>query len=726
MSTPLPQVRVLAYNGEDIGMGFNSDSGLAIGTALDFDEPSRLSGQEAKATAEIITTHESLMESLGVSAEAQGRYGFASASLKVDFSKSTSYNSVSTFVVAKMVVNNQVVRGRNFRIKQDAKDLLTASQFDAFSRAYGDSFVRGQFRGGEFFAVLRITSLDTAVQTDLAVTLQAEINGVIAGGSFSGKFNAHKDQSQSRAELHVVFYQKGGEGEEEIGTTMTVDEVKDRLKSLPTAVANHPFPYEIEVATYDTVPIPIPTKVQQEAFLVATADADRQRLAYLQKYNDFTFAAEHPEFFENPAPSAELQAAAQAYARATDAATRHAVRLSRGEIDPPQLFDPATADPPLQFPTLELHRRIGGVEGSYADWYEKRNQPGILSDDRKLVNQIAFAVAGRIDNLEGIVDPGGDELKTEHLRGEALAQVVSELDKFTIEWYPENMGITSIAHLPTMIARGRLAELSITGRNNDGALMSLQGIEQLEKLEHVNVSGNRIGQLEPVAGLTFLRGLDVSDNDVSDVAPLGRCPNLESLNIGGNRIADISPLAAAKNLKTLCLTDVKFTIWPDTKPVGHLMAKTEYGVWSVETHDNPLQVATGLEDIQGIANPFLSLHQFKVRWGVVKDGPDAQFYGTAARIGLSPKFAVHLVRGTETLDDEWSLVSVGDEPAGPLAMEGFGADGPLPQGAKLIALVSEAANFLIWTAVLDEDTAVTQAGATFLRNSGFTTCDVLP
>lgn len=724
MSTKLPQVRVLAYNGEDIGMGFNSDSGLAIGTALDFDEPLPQSGQEAKATAEIITTHESLMESLGVSAEAQGRYGFASASLKVDFSKNTSYNSVSTFVVAKMVVNNQVVRGRNFRITDDARRLLTASP-DGFSTAYGDSFVRGQFRGGEYFAVLRITSLDTAVQTDLAVTLQAEINGVVGEGSFNGKYNQHKDEAHSRAELHVVFYQKGGEGKEEIGTTTSVDEVKNRLKSLPSAVANHPFPYEIEVATYDTVPIPVPPKVQQEAFVVAMSDADRQRLSYLQKYNDFTFATEHPEFFENPPPAAELRAAAQIYARATDAATRHAIRLSRGEIDPPQLFDPATTEPPLQFPAVELHRRIGGVEGSYADWYEKRNQPGILSDDRKLVNQIAWAVHDRIDNLEGIVDPGGDILKTEHMRGEALAQAVNEMGKLKIAWYPDNMGITSIAHLPSMIASDRLTELVIDGANNEAALTSLQGIEQLEKLERLNVAGNRVGQIDASARLALMRDLDVSNNDFRDVSALGQYPSLEVLSIGGNQIADISPLATATKLKTLRLSDIKLKISPDDKPVEHLMVKTELGVWSVELNDNPLQIITGLDDVPGISNPFLHLQQFNVRFGVLKDGPDAQFHGTAERIGLSNRFAVHLARDGEPLEDEWRLLSVGDDPAAPLAMEAFEAVQTFPLGAKLITLVSSAANFLIWTAVFDGNTAFTQSNATFLNESSFTTCDVV-
>lgn len=725
MSTKLPQVRVLAYNGEDIGMGFNSDSGLAIGTALDFDEPVRQSGQEAKATAEIITTHEALMESLGVSAEAEGRYGFASAGLKVDFSKNTSYNSVSTFVVAKMVVNNQVVRGRNFRIKEDARRLLTADS-DAFSTAYGDSFVRGQFRGGEFFAVLRITSLDTAVQTDLAVTLQAEINGAVGAASFTGKYDTYKSEAHSRVELHVVFYQKGGEGEEEIGTTTSVDDVKDRLKSLPSAVARHPFPYEIEVATYDTVPVPVPPKIWQDAFVVATADADRQRLSYLQKYNDFTFAAEHPEFFEDPPPATEIRAATQAYARAVDAVTRHAIRLSRGEIDPPQLFDPAAVDPPLQFPAVELRRRIGGVERSYADWYERRDQPGILSDDRKLVNQVAWAVHDRIDNLEGIVDPGGDPLKTEHMRGEALAQAVNGMEKFRIEWYPDNMGITSIAHLPAMIPKDRLTELVISGDHNEGALTSLQGIEQLEKLELLNVAGNRIGQVLDPARLAFLRELDVSNNEIRDVSAFGHYPSLEVLSIGGNRIADISPLAAATKLRTLQLSDVKITLWSDDKPVEHMMAKTEFGVWSVETHDNPLQVITGLDAVPGIANPFLNFDQFNVRFGVLKDGPDAQFRGRAERIGLSEKFAVHLARDGERLEDEWRLLSVSREPSGPLAAEAFQAVQTFPLGAKLITLISPAANFLIWTAALEGNAASTQASATFLKDSSFITCDVEP
>ena len=35
MPVPLAQVRRLAFNDEEIGMGFNSESGLAVGTAVE-------------------------------------------------------------------------------------------------------------------------------------------------------------------------------------------------------------------------------------------------------------------------------------------------------------------------------------------------------------------------------------------------------------------------------------------------------------------------------------------------------------------------------------------------------------------------------------------------------------------------------------------------------------------------------------------------------------------
>ena len=82
----IDQVRMIAFKNEEIGMGFNSATGLAVGTPLqDFTitENPAAPGQHADASITIVTTHEEVMDKLGLSFEAEGRYGFYSGGAKV-------------------------------------------------------------------------------------------------------------------------------------------------------------------------------------------------------------------------------------------------------------------------------------------------------------------------------------------------------------------------------------------------------------------------------------------------------------------------------------------------------------------------------------------------------------------------------------------------------------------------------------------------------------------
>src|SRR5262245_34245087 len=180
MPVRIPQVRRILFNGEEIGMGFNSESGLAVGTALEgftVDSDPVSPGGEVFATVTIVETHESLMDCMGLSFEAQGRYGFLSGGAKVNYAESSSFNSTSTFLVAKCVVRNALRRGRGFRVIEDpAKQLLDSLRFEEFKTAFGDSFVRGLQTGGEFYTVIRITSFSTTTQSKLAAALHAEYN----------------------------------------------------------------------------------------------------------------------------------------------------------------------------------------------------------------------------------------------------------------------------------------------------------------------------------------------------------------------------------------------------------------------------------------------------------------------------------------------------------------------------------------------------------------------
>ncbi len=540
--TPVPQIRRIAFDQQEIGMGFNSDTGQVVGTALEFDAPTPAAGQEASATATIVTTHESLMESLNFSFEAEGRYGFSSVGVKADFAKSTTYNSVSTFVVARMVVQNQIIRGRNFRISQHAQDVLDREPFEVFTRAFGDSFVRGRLTGGEFYAVMRITSLETGLQTSLGVTLQAEINGGVAGGSFKGSLNTAMRDTRTKTEFNVTFYQRGGSGREEIGTTLSVDEIKDRLQSFPSAVANNPFPYQVELATYDTIPLDVPPKEQEELLLQTLADADKRKLEFIQQRNDFEFAAEHQEYFVDPPSPADCLAHAATYLRATNAVIAHLIGLSNGEIRPPQFFDPGALDPPIVFPAVQL-RKKSLDDRAFRDWYLVRDDPSITQDDHMLVNAIANLAKERINDFDHI--PEAD-------RGAALEAVVtgfeegrlSQIDVFEND---QIVKLKSVEHLGGMLPSG-ITKLELQ-RNN---LRSLRGIERFSKLTELDVAGNeQIDQLNEVGALPALRELRFDDNRVSDVTPLLACTQLEMVSLARNRVVDLTPLTQLTKLNTL-------------------------------------------------------------------------------------------------------------------------------------------------------------------------------
>jgi hypothetical protein len=355
----IDQVRQIQFNDEEIGMGFNSESGLAIGSALEgfsVREDAAAPGQKVSSSITIVTSHEELMSTLDMSFAAQGRYGFYSGSAKAKFTDSSNFNSTSTFVVARCVVQNPLKRGRDFRVKAQAQALLDSLRFSEFTRAFGDSFVRGLQTGGEFYAVIRITSESTKKQSSLAASLQAEANGLVASGSFKAEFASSDSQSSSKSEFVATMFQMAGSGPS-ISPVAEIGEVIARFKSFPTIAAAAPVAYETELATYDTLPLPLPTPEEQEDFLLALVDAREKKLRYIQTRNDIEFARTNPLFFEELPPSDQLLAASGTYTRLINAVMDHAIKLSRGQIVPVRMFDPGGLPSPITEPAPIALRR---------------------------------------------------------------------------------------------------------------------------------------------------------------------------------------------------------------------------------------------------------------------------------------------------------------------------------------------------------------------------------
>lgn len=355
----VPQVRMLAFNNEEIGMGFNSTTGLAVGTCLEgFQIEDGGLGQEVVSSIDFVESHDQLMTTIGFSFEAQGRYGFFSGGAKAAFSETTNFNSVSTFLVVRVIVKNPLRRGKGFRVIDDpAGRLLTAERLPEFNGAFGDSFVRGLQTGGEFYAVIRITSVSKDVEAKLAASAHAEASGLVASGSFNAALQQANNSESSRSEFIAMMYQNSGEGASS-EPTANIEDVLARFKKFTEIANDRPAAYETEVASYATIPLPVPTATEQEEFLFALRDARNHQLDFIERRNDIDLALRHAELFVNLEPLASLREYSSSYTKLIGAVIDHAVRLSRGEFNPPKLFDPSSLIPPISVPTpLVLERK---------------------------------------------------------------------------------------------------------------------------------------------------------------------------------------------------------------------------------------------------------------------------------------------------------------------------------------------------------------------------------
>jgi hypothetical protein len=282
-------------------------------------------------------------------------------------------------------------------------------------------------------------------------------------------------------------------------------------------------------------------------------------------------------------------------------------------------------------PDIALRKKDQGLARGFSSWYVLRNDPSMLRDDRKLIDKIADIATEKISDFHQIADPGGTALKTEQLRGDALEAVVKDFTALDLHTF-DGLRVSSIGHLHLMVPND-ITKLDLSANK---ALLDLRGIEKFTSLEVLDVATNEIGDISPISALTRLQKLDLFDNDIVDISPLKSCSNLEKLELSGNRIADLSPLKGLLKLKSVGIE-------------GNM--RFENGVL-MEEGSNPIQIATGLESIPGIRNPFFLADKLSIRLGISSEGPDAQFTGFAVRVFRSNRFMMHVTRGDDSATGE--------------------------------------------------------------------------
>jgi internalin A len=129
-------------------------------------------------------------------------------------------------------------------------------------------------------------------------------------------------------------------------------------------------------------------------------------------------------------------------------------------------------------------------------------------------------------------------------------------------------------------------------------IRSLVGLEKCRNLAMIELEGNQVADLAPVAGLPRLQFLDLRDNALENLAPLATLPSLQYLQLAGNRVRSVAALAGLTNLAALYLGGNRIE---DITPLLGLRRLA-----SLYLDDNRIRSIDGLGGLRGLSSLSLS------------------------------------------------------------------------------------------------------------------------
>lgn len=402
------QIITIPFNGQKIGQGFNRETGESIGKALsvaNIGEDPATGGQTVFTSFQMVTDQDSLKQSLGISAELDARYLLFSADAKVSFTESNAVNSYSSFIAGRCLVKNAQQHGDGFKLTEDADAVLKqdiASGTNRFKTAFGDMFVRDLNTGGEFLVIARITSISEEHQQKLSASLSAAYNGLAAGGSFQANFSEAMQETHDHTEITVWMTQSGGVGGQASFTGPDATQILNRLSTFPESVHEHPVGYEAVLATYDTIPLPVPPILVKEAYELVLDDCLQQKMGFLKALSDLALALGEngPLLFDDLPSKDDLTRMEGQYRTALSALLSHAIRVSTGQMDPPQVFVANPAPPAISFKKKKFVPpvRVPDLRGQAPnDAHQTLQGLGLLSTDASDPVMPTIFVGGEIE-----------------------------------------------------------------------------------------------------------------------------------------------------------------------------------------------------------------------------------------------------------------------------------------------------------------------------------------
>jgi hypothetical protein len=298
----MPTRTVPFMDGMKVGLGYNrltadrSPTPAVQGTAI--SPLQGASGQQVTIDCTTIQDVETLHKSLGISVDAAGMYMGFSGSAKVDYASSCDFSSFSTYVLVRVSVQDATETVDSPTFSPDATELLVNNNPIRFRERFGDSFIAGVRKGGEYFAIYQITGSDETEKETVATKVHAAFNSGLTSAELNTAVNSASSKSRSHLEVHVHVFRQGT-----ISTAdLNLEDIMKTAKEFPIAVSgDKAFPYAVLLQDYAGLKNPndqfVAVDIQNRQDVLE--DLAKKRFEFLALRDNLKYILKHSEDFQN-------------------------------------------------------------------------------------------------------------------------------------------------------------------------------------------------------------------------------------------------------------------------------------------------------------------------------------------------------------------------------------------------------------------------------------------
>lgn len=236
-----------------VGAGFDTIRLQVLGDCVErtpLEAPEGASGQNTTFALQQIESYDSLIKGLSLSASASVKAAIGSVEGRTTMARSISINNYSLYALASVLVENAPKRMRDVKLNENARNVLSSGGPDALRTMCGDEFVVGLITGGEFRAIIEISTRSEEEKANISASLSGSYK------LFSGEaqFQETLQKITSTNKIQVYTYQSGG-----VGQTIAIEPKKmiENAVNFPNLVKGEQArPIAALTQNYRTLPLP--------------------------------------------------------------------------------------------------------------------------------------------------------------------------------------------------------------------------------------------------------------------------------------------------------------------------------------------------------------------------------------------------------------------------------------------------------------------------------------